>query len=54
MASLAFLRFSTCEDLIKEYKYDKFPNKENSLQNYFFIFGFMKLSKFEQDLRKSL
>ena len=31
--NLAFQRFSTCEDFIKEYKYDNIPNKESSFKN---------------------
>ena len=39
---LPFLRFSTCEDFIKENKYGIFPNTENSFKINVFIFGFTK------------
>merc|ERR1712243_477134 len=38
-------RFSTCEDLIKEYKYDNVPNKESSFKNISSYLEFMKSVK---------
>merc|ERR1712080_335667 len=38
-------RFSTCEDLIKEYKYDNVPNKESSFKNILSYLEFMKSVK---------